>query len=470
MAIRIIIEEDAERQVEMTLEPEHHDDKEWEEVCYQLGCAVAMEIAKRWLFSIEERLYQEHPKSIEVEGFRERARETRFGKLDIQRRLYRDDQGEYHFLLDEHLSWPAYRRATPDLTESLVDSSTRASFREVTRDEKYSTVTVSRSTVHRLVQEVAKTAIRVERKEWEACFEEGSLPPSGSGKASVLYTEADGLWLHTQRESQKHCELKNAITYEGWERLPQKEERYRLVNKKVYCQSDSSIPFWEGIGLLWHKYWDLAYTDLIVLGGDDSEWIDSGVDELGSSCIRQLSGFHLARSCRRGWEKGKELYDVIRCGDIQHTLGDYGEREGKTAQKAREYVVKRLEKGRDWRKKVSDTALASKIPEDARGLGAIEGNEFHLFADRMKDRGMSWTIAGARHMGKVIELAANGDLKRWCGRNPPDEQKQCLSFDLFDSQADPENRAGIPALEGPHASRHWVKVVKDLTSASYRLL
>jgi len=29
------------------------------------------------------------------------------------------------------------------------------------------------------------------------------------------------------------------------------------------------------------------------------------------------------------------------------------------------------------------------IPEDARGLGAIEGNESNLFADRMKDRGMS---------------------------------------------------------------------------------
>jgi len=45
-------------------------------------------------------------------------------------------------------------------------------------------------------------------------------------------------------------------------------------------------------------------------------------------------------------------------------------------------VLKRLEKGKDWRKKVQDTALACRTPEDARGLGAIEGNEFHLFADR----------------------------------------------------------------------------------------
>lgn len=190
---------------------------------------------------------------MEVEGFRERARETRFGRLNIHRRLYRDDQDEYHFLLDEYLSWSAYRRATPDLdvsldTESLVGTSTRVSFRETVRDEKYSTVTVSKSTVHHLLQEVAETAIQAERREWKACFEEGSLPPPGGGKASVLYTEADGLWLHAQREEQKHVELKSAITYEGWERLPQKEERYRLVkarasSKRVYCQSDPEIPF-----------------------------------------------------------------------------------------------------------------------------------------------------------------------------------------------------------------------------------
>lgn len=45
MAVRIIIEEDNRKQVEITLEPEHHDDKEWEEICYQLGCEVAREIA-----------------------------------------------------------------------------------------------------------------------------------------------------------------------------------------------------------------------------------------------------------------------------------------------------------------------------------------------------------------------------------------------------------------------------------------
>jgi len=72
-------------------------------------------------------------------------------------------------------------------------------------------------------------------------------------------------------------------------------------------------------------------------------------------------------------------------------------------------------------------------------------------------------------MGKAIQLVANGDLKKWCGHNPPDEQRHHLSFDLFDSQISSENRAGIPALEGPHASRPRAGVIRETTSTSHRL-
>jgi hypothetical protein len=284
----------------------------------------------------------------------------------------------------------------------------------------------------------------------------------------VLYTEADGLWIHHQQEDQKHYELKNAIAYEGWERIPGKEERYRLVGKKIYCHGDDSTPFWDGAGLEWHKWWDLGYAKLIVVGGDDAEWIDKGTDELGFS-VRQLDGFHLARSCRKGWENGHDMYAAIRCGRVRRTLGELEEREGKTAQKARDYVLKRLEKGADWREKAMEYEITEdfQIPEGARGLGAIEGNESNVFADRMKDRGMSWTIAGAVHMGKAIQLAFNGELGRWCGRKPLDSgvRKSTLSFDLFDELDGYGKRTALPTLEGPHASRPWARRLRGMTSA-----
>lgn len=245
----------------------------------------------------------------------------------------------------------------------------------------------------------------------------------------------------------------------GWERLPQRQERYRLANKKVYCHGTPEIPFWDGAGLMFHRYWDLSYTKLIVLGGDDADWINDGMDAMGY-CVRQLDGFHLSRYCRRGWKEGKVVYDALRCGVV--VSGELHEREGKTAQKSRDYISRHQTEGIDWRVKIGSDFP---IPEDARGLGTMEGNESHLFSDRMKDRGMSWTIKGAQHMGKAIQLVANGELGKWCDNNPPKSGRQKLSFDVFDSQQTTQNtpRGALPALSGPHASRPWAKDIRQLT-------
>ena len=151
------------------------------------------------------------------------------------------------------------------------------------------------------------------------------------------------------------------------------------------------------------------------------------------------------------------MYDAIRSGRVRSTPGVLKEREGKTASKSRNYVLNRLDKGVDWQ---------GRLPEGAGGLGGIEGNEAHQFADRMKDRGMSWAIAGAVHMGKAIQLAFNGELRNWSGRKPLSSvlKKSTLSFDLFDELDGYGKRTGLPALEGSHASRPWVRVLKGMTS------
>jgi hypothetical protein len=154
---------------------------------------------------------------------------------------------------------------------------------------------------------MSETAIEEEKAEYESNFNEGRLPEPGRKKASIIYSEADGLWIHHQREERnvqreerngkrrEHYELKSAIAYEGWERLPQKEERYRLTNKVVYFKGDESIPLWDGASLMWHKHWDLSHMELMVVNGDGARWIDKGADGL-PDCVRQLDGFHLARA------------------------------------------------------------------------------------------------------------------------------------------------------------------------------
>ena len=245
MATKIILMDDSSNQVKTVIDIEIQD-KDWEENCYQLGCRLAREIAKGYLEQKEEQIFQKRPVELRVKDIRERTLVTRFGDITVRRRRYKDKQGAYHFLLDEYLNWRPYLAATPSLTEALVESATGNTFRRVSREvEKYTAVVLSASTVHRLLQKITQDVIDTEKDDWHHCFAEGKLSPPGEDKIPVLYTEADGLWIHLQQEEQKHYELKNAIAYEGWERIPGEGERYRLVGKKIYCRGDGSIPFWE---------------------------------------------------------------------------------------------------------------------------------------------------------------------------------------------------------------------------------
>lgn len=470
ITLKIIVEDLGMDQQEICIKGECNEEK-WEEDSYHIGCAVAREIAKRVLESIDQRILEKRPKTLKVHDSSKRTRVTRFGKIPVWRRLYEDQEGRYHYLLDEYLNWQPYKVSTPSLRESLVEMSTEKSFEKVSRTlEKLTAGVLSRSTIHRMLQEVTEAAMGDERQIWESCFHAGKLLKPGERKTPVLYTEADGLRVHLQREGdQRYYELKSAIAYEGWERLSQKEERYRLLHKKVYCHSDPSIPFWEGASLQWDRHWDMSCLEMIVLGGDDANWINKGLEEL-PYCVRQLDGFHLSRSCRRGWEDGDNMYTAIRSGRVRNTLGVLKEREGKAAQKERSHVLKCLERGADWRNQISGTPFSFLVSGEVRGLGAMESNEDKLFADRMKKRGLSWTIAGAQHMGKAIQLVANGELGNWCGRKPPDvrEWEDRPSFDLFDPRD--EYAAPIPALTGPHAARPWVKVLRHLTKYEYPII
>lgn len=454
------------------------DDLEWEKDSYQEGCALARRLAIKRLEGIEERLYQNHPASWEVIGFRGRTFVTRFGELRINRRLYRDEKGSYHFLLDEYLGWPPNQIATPDLQECLVKQATQVPFRSVSETlEKLTAGILSASTIHRLVQKTAKVVMEKERADWQALFEEGKLPAGGERKVPILYSEGDGVWVHLQREKQEHYEIKNAIAYEGWERLSGKEERYRLVNKRVYCQADDEISFWEGASLEWSRQWDLSYVRQIVIGGDGADWIDAGIGEFAHS-IRQLDGFHLARACGRGWQEGGAIYQAIRAGEVEEAsrlINNLISREGKRYQKARQYVERNLEKGRDWRTcKASFHAEGVQNEIEGRGLGTMESNEDKLVANRMKKRGLSWRIGGGCRMAKVIQLAANGEIRPYCIRQQNTVSEKTADALISTPKSRPNGyqkwlQAGIPALTGPHASRLWVENLRRMAHEPHLL-
>jgi hypothetical protein len=395
---------------------------------------------------------------------------TRFGEITIRRRLYQDERGNYHFLLDEYLGWASAQAATPSLKRSIVSLATTVPFRETSNIlEGLTAGVLSSMTIHRLLQRVAQAAIEEESQAWRACFEEGRAPPSEDRRVPVLYVEADGVWVHLQREEKGHYEVKSAMAYEGWRRLPQQAERYALVNKRFYCHADRKIPFWEGASLEWSRIWDLSQLRLAVVNGDGAGWIDEGVEQF-LKAVCQLDGFHLARACHQGWEGGGAIYQAIRTGrkeKAQRLIAESPLRTGKRAEKARGYVERHLERGADFRTQVETV-------EGAHGLGAMEGNEDKLIANRMKKRGMSWTVQGAQRMAKVLELEVNGKVESYCGRRQrpggeiitPPQLTPRIACEGVDGNW---LHATIPAFKGPHVSRPWVQRLRALVYDFYRL-
>ena len=448
------------------------EDVDWEEQSYREGCAYAREQAKRRLQTLDDELLDCKPKGLNVEGFRNRTVVTRFGEVVVRRRMYRDGDGNTMFALDDYLGWKPRQQASPSLTESIVSMASAVPFRMANKMVSDLTAGVlSPMTVHRLLSGVGQSAMDDEYDRWESCFEHGEDVCDGQQQSDVLYTEADGVWVHLQREDRKHYEVKSGIAYRGWRGVG--DDRYELVDKRVYAHASEEIPFWEGAGIEWGKQYALDGVKLFVVGGDGANWIRSGTEEFGNA-IFQLDGFHLSRACGRGYggEIGPAIYDAIRSGSesfARALMSAAVPAETTTAIRDREYVESNLSNGVDWRNRVPNA------PPDARSLGAMESNGDKLTANRMKKRGMSWTIRGAHRMSKVIQLSRNGELSEFCRSRrrsdrretdlPPRKRREVVSK----TQVSDWVEMSVPALSGPHSSRPWAHSLRNLVQPPHRL-
>ncbi len=450
-------------QIEVTC-PE--DLRAWEEHFYRVGCAVARALAAWFLQHVDERLWREEkPAGWRVVGKRRRTVVARFGEVTIARRLYRDREGEHHFLLDEHLGLESRVVATPEVQEAVVRLAAAVGFAQAAALLAQVTAGVlSAMTVWRMVQRVGARIWAAEAAQARAAYERGEVPPPGERPVERLYVEADGIWVRLQRASEKHLELKVGVAYEGWERLPDRREGYRLVGKRVYVHGHEACDFWEGASLAWFTHWDVRRIQEVVLGGDGAEWIEKGQEVL-AQVIRQVDGFHLKRACWRalGGEWGERLYAAIRGGrwaEAQALWATAPRREGKRAQEAARWLAGLLARraGVDWRVQVTQA------PAEARGLGTMEGNLAHLIADRMKGKGRSWSRQGAIHMAKVREQIVNGTLKRWWAS--PRSRPACAPprartrRPRHRRQDDGWLQARLPALQGSYARnpfRPWLE-------------
>lgn len=399
--------------------PAPEEPQDWESYFYQRACKQAQEECEAYLKRLDDKLFEEKPEGWRVVGKRRRTVVTRFGEVCIERRLYADEQGEGHFLLDERLGLKPQQVATPEVEEAVVELAAVVSFEQVVKQVRRLTAGVlSKSTVWRLLQAIGKQALEAEERLCEAVYEHGYELEPGKREVEWLYVEADGVWVRLQGEpNQKGMEIRLGIAYDGWEALRAEEERCQ--NKRVYVHGHKKASFWEGAVVAWYPIWAFEHLKGVVLNGDDARWIDGG-KEAFAHVLRQQDGFHVARFCQRAFEsaEGRAFYQALRQGktdEVRRLWAIAQRKKGSSAQRALKWLETHLTDPEvvDWR------IRAESAPPQAHGLGGMEGNIAHLIGRRMKGKGRSWSVQGALTMAKVQQFVSNREVSRWCRRTPP---------------------------------------------------
>ena len=436
----------------------------WEEGFFQEACRQARQAAQDWLEGLDTLLLRLKPAGWRVVGKRRRTLVTRFGEVTFARRLYRDAQGRYRFLLDEVLDLPAYQEASPDVMKAVVLLATGMAFSQVAKVLACVTAGVlSVSTVWRLVQRVGRRVQEAERAEVEWVFGRGAPPQRwGARRASRLYVEADGV-LVRQRTGQGRTvwkELRLGVAYD--------EEGVQ----RVYVQGAEGPDFWEGASLVWGAVWDWSRVEEVVVNGDDAAWVE-GARLLHLRVVRQWDGFHVARAAYRaaGAKLGAALSRALQAGDREEvaTLWAQVPVPGKGASQRQKKAWRWLQRHRDDPRMVRWWRQGGRSETGVETLGHIESLVGAIIAHRMKGKRRHGSLSGLQHMGKVLQVVRNHELGLWCGRYP---NRQPLSPPSARSPHRTSRRhrrnpgawlqARVPLLHGPVPTEPHLLRLRDM--------
>lgn len=348
---------------------------------------------------VETNLHAQIPKTWKNVGTAPRSLLTEFGQLNYRRHVYIDEQGTRRMPLDELMNVSKYERNNKKIDAMGASLATECSFRQASVLSSYALKTpVSASTIGRMVRRIGK---KIQVAEAQMTWRD---PIPGTCPAPVLYCEADGVYIHLQREKKPRAEIKAAIFYTGKRMIG--HNRYCCENKVTTCQLDVSTRDWQvHLRELAYRHYDFESNKLAIVGRDEAQWVQNSFDALGLPTVHLLDRFHVVRCLKRAFGHVlniNELLDKLFSEgflSIEESLRNAFDKKGTHLRKRQEEAYNYLCSHQD-----------GLIDLDKRGLevrsfstlGAMEGNVDKLVRQRFRGRGMSWTIAGAQCMLAVM--------------------------------------------------------------------
>ncbi|MGB9553468.1 MAG: UPF0236 family transposase-like protein, partial [bacterium] len=145
---------------------------------------------------------------------------TLFGPLKVERRLFKDEQGNFRFLLDEKLGWKKGKCATLDFLKLVAQLSTGLPFSQVEEILSLYVSSPSHATIQKMVTSLGEEKAR--------------------------------------EEKEKRTEIKLDYSHEGWEK--EGKGLYSLKEKKVHSGLAPSSTFLKDFSLLLDEHYSLLIS------------------------------------------------------------------------------------------------------------------------------------------------------------------------------------------------------------------
>lgn len=256
---------------------------------------------------------------------------------------------------------------------------------------------ITHSKIQRMVWAIGNALADVEEAEinhWD-----GGADWQEKINAPVLFGESDGVMIALQRERRRKVEARVGIMYTGKKAIG--AGRYRLQNKVCMTKLVHNSQEWQQIiQKMADKHYDLSAVKHLITGGDGNVWVKKSFDYISVEQRENvLDRYHLYRASKTALGFSRETIQVVK-RMRQHGLPAVIDDLNQAHKNARGRRKERLAEYIQYLESNQDALKDVQLSENGRplSLGGIEGNVDKLVARRMKGRGRSWRIPGARAM------------------------------------------------------------------------
>ena len=399
----------------------------------------------------------------ETKGWKNLGREkhrviTAVGEVEIKRRVYRDGTGKRRKPLDEMMGLDRYQRETNVVRMMGAWLATQNSYRDAADELSYLVNNrITHSKIQRMVWSIGNALADVEEaeiKQWD-----GAEDGEQKIRSPVLFGESDGVMISLQREKRRKIEARVGIMYTGKKTIG--VGRKRLENKVCMTKIVRNSEEWkQTIQKMADRHYDLNSVKYLITGGDGDTWVKRSFDYIWVEKRENvLDRFHLYRASKTALGFNRETMRMVkrmRQEGMAVIADDLAEARKNARGRRKERIVEYIRYLEGNQNSLKDV----QISENGRtlSLGGIEGNVDKLVARRMKGRGRSWRIPGARAMVTLCRYRPQlRDLALKLTRNQsdssPPRRKKPISYDSWLS-------CSLPLFSGSNQSEPWIKELR----------